>query len=90
MEVHFKGEIKKDRHRESWRVTERERKKERGLERERAYTFNRVLPSLERRIHHNSATHCNTLQHTATHYSTLQHTVAHWKHCNSLQHTAAH
>ena len=33
----------------------------------------------------NSATHCNTLQHTATHCHTLPHTATH---CNTLQHTA--
>jgi len=35
----------------------------------------------------NSATRCNTLQHTASHYSTLWHTATH---CNTLQHTATH
>ena len=34
-----------------------------------------------------TATHCNTLQHTVPHCNTLQHTVPH---CNTLQHTATH
>jgi len=34
-----------------------------------------------------TATHCNTLQHTATHCTTLQHTATH---CTTLQHTATH
>ena len=33
-----------------------------------------------------SATHCNTLQHTATHCNTLQHTATH---CNTLQQWSA-
>jgi len=36
---------------------------------------------------HDTATHCDTLQHTATHCNTLQHTVTHG---NTLQHTATH
>ena len=40
-----------------------------------------------------SATHCNTLQHTATHCNTLQHTAPQHNtlqhmHCNTLQRTA--
>jgi len=35
----------------------------------------------------NSATHCDTLQHTSTHCSTQQHTTAY---CNILQNTATH
>jgi len=35
-------------------------------------------------MHVDTATHCNTLQHTATHCNTLQHTATH---CNTLQHT---
>ena len=45
----------------------------------------------------NSATHCNTLQHTAAHCNTLQHTATHCStlqhtttHCNTPQHTATH
>jgi len=35
--------------------------------------------------HCNTATHCNTLQHTAPHCSTLQHTATH---CTTQHHTA--
>jgi len=35
----------------------------------------------------NSATYCNTLQHTATQCNTLRHTATH---CNTLRHTATH
>jgi len=48
-------------------------------------------------IRHQTATHCNTLQHTATHCNTLQHTATHCNtlqptatHCSTLQHTATH
>ena len=44
-----------------------------------------------------TATHCNTLQHTATHCNTPQRTAPHCNaphhtatHCNTLQHTATH
>jgi len=44
--------------------------------------------SWEQRYHvQNTATHCNTLQHTTIYYKTLQHTA---KYCNTLQHTATH
>ena len=44
-------------------------------------------PLMSEMIQVDSATHCNTLQHTAAHCSTLQHTTTH---CNTLQHTATH
>ena len=54
---------------------------------QRSTTFTSSANSIQGAMRMQSATHCNTLQHTGTHHHTLQHNATH---CNTLQYFATH